>query len=205
MAWDGAGDRLLLFDEARTLFAISPGGPPRLLIVRDADEIRSVEAIAAYDGNLYVLDPGGGEVWRYLPAGDGYDSERTRVLGGAEIEGATALVVDGDLFVLEPDGVRHFRPGVDPAPLLLGIDRLPGSPAGIVEDVERGRFYVADRAGDRIVVSDRGGDFVAQFLHLRFSNLLGLAISADGMELYVLTGEGIFVFAPGTLDPGEGG
>ena len=205
IAWDGVGDRLLLFDAARTLFAITSDGPPRLLAVRDADELRSVEAIASYDGNLYVLDPEGGEVWRYLPAGGGYDSERTRVLGGAEIEGATALVVDGDLFVLEPDGVSHFRPGVDPTLLLIGIDRLPGSPAGIVEDVERGRFYVADRAGDRIVVSDRGGDFVAQFRHLRFSNLLGLALSADGTELYVLTGDGIFVFAPGTLDPGAGG
>ena len=83
IAWDGVGDRLLLFDAASTLFAITSDGPPRLLAVRDADELRSVEAIATYDGNLYVLDPEGGEVWRYLPAGGGYDSAPTRGSGRA--------------------------------------------------------------------------------------------------------------------------
>ncbi len=206
IAWDGASGRLLLIDAARTLFAIAPptagqaatpvASEPRVLPLRDVADIDSVEAITTYAGNLYLLDPRGGEVWRYLPAGDGYDSERGGLLGGAEIGGARALLVDGDVFVLQEQSLRRFRLGEELAPLLQGVDRPLQSPAGVVEDVARGRFYVADRGGRRVVVSDRDGDFVEQFRHPQFFDLRGLALSDDGAELYVLTGDGIYAFDP---------
>ena len=206
IAWDGASGRLLLIDAARTLFAIAPptagraaapaASEPRVLPLRDVAEIDSVAAITAYAGNLYLLDPRGGEVWRYLPAGDGYDSERSGLFGGAEIAGAGALLVDGDVFLLQEQRLRRFRLGEELAPLLQGVDRPLQSPAGVVEDVARGRLYVADRGGRRVVVSDRDGDFVEQFRHPQFFDLRGLALSADGAELYVLTGDGIYAFDP---------
>ncbi len=206
IAWDNASGRLLLIDAARTLFAIAPptagqvpapaASEPRVLPLRDVADIDSVAAITTYAGNLYLLDPRGGEVWRYLPAGDGYDSERGGLLGGAEIDGAAALLVDGDVFILEGERLRRFRLGEELAPLLQGVDRPLQSPAGVVEDVARGRLYVADRGGRRVVVSDRDGDFVEQFRHPQFFDLRGLALSDDGAELYVLTGDGIYAFDP---------
>lgn len=206
ITWDGASGRLLLIDAARTLFAIaSPtaaraaapaASEPRLLPLRDVAEIDSVAAVTTYAGNLYLLDPRGGEVWRYMPAGDGYDSERSGLLGGAEIGGAGALLVDGDIFLLQEQRLRRFRLGEELAPLLQGVDRPLQSPAGVVEDVARGRLYVADRGGRRVVVSDRDGDFVEQFRHPQFFDLRGLALSDDGAELYVLTGDGIYAFDP---------
>ena len=196
IAWDEAGQRLLLLDAGRTLFAVSADGPPQPLPLRDAAEIRSAQAIATYAGNLYLLDPEGGEIWRYLPAGEGFDSERDPRLGGVELAAARTLAVDGDLIVLGDDGLRRFTGGGEPAPLLRGIDRPLESPAGLVEDVARGRLYVADRGRRRIVLSGRSGDFLAQFHHPQFFDLRGLALSPDGTELYILTGDGVFAFDP---------
>ena len=196
IAWDEAGRRLLLLDAGRTLFAVAPDGPPLPLPLRDAAEIRSVQAIATYAGSLYLLDADGGEIWRYLPAGEGFDSERDPRLGGVDLAGARALAVDGELIVLGDDGLRRFTGGGEPAPLLRGIDRPLESPAGLVEDVARGRVYVADRGGRRIVLSARSDDFLAQFHHPQFFDLRALALSADGTALYVLTGEGVFAFDP---------
>ncbi len=198
--WDADAGRLLLLDANRALFSITPvaeGGvtvEPRPL--RGVEELRSVADIAVYTSNLYVLDPEGGEVWRYLPAGPGYDSERGGLLGEADLAGALELVVDGDLFVLMPDGIRHFRLGEELEPLLRGVDRPPESPAGLVEDVLRGWFYVADRTGNRLLLSDRDGLFRAQFRHPDFFDLRGLALSGDGGEVYVLTGAAIYAFDP---------
>ena len=51
--------------------------------------------------------------------------------------------------------------------------------------------------GDKIAfASDRDGDFVEQFRHPQFFDLRGLALSDDGAELYVLTGDGIYAFDP---------
>ena len=196
ISWEREPARLLVLDAARTLFSLTRETPPQVLPLRGVEELGAPAAIAAYAGNLYILDPEGGEVWRYRPAGGGFDSERSGLLGGLEIAEALALAVDGDLFLLGPEGVRHFRLGDELLPLLRGVDRPPQSPAGIVEDPLRGRFYVADRGGRRILVSDRDGAFVRQYRHPDFFDLRGLALSAGGGLLYVLTGAGIDAFDP---------
>ncbi|MEZ4502483.1 MAG: hypothetical protein R3C39_07650 [Dehalococcoidia bacterium] len=196
IAWDQDGRRLLVLDADRNLFALSEATTPFALPLRGADELRSPGAIAAYNGNLYILDVGAREVWRYAPAGDGFDSERSGLLGGLELPDAHGLAIDGDVFVLSDDALRHFRLGEELTPLLTGVDRPPSPAAAVVEDVLRGRFYVADRGGERILVSDREGAFISQFHHPAFFDLRGLAVADDGSVLYVLTADGIFAFDP---------
>lgn len=195
IAWDQQGNRLLLMDAGRGLFAISESAKtPVPVPLRGSGDLRSAVAIAVYQRNLYVLDPAGGEIWRYLPASDGYDSERQGMLGGAEIGTASGLVVDTDVFVVDQSRLRRFRSGKEIAPMLDGIDTPPKAPVALVEDVQRGLFFLGDRGNKRIVVGDRDGRFVKQYRHASFADLRGLGISADGARLYVLTGEGITAF-----------
>ncbi len=198
IAWDDARRRLLVLDEDRSLFAIpgEPGSAPRALLLRGADDIRSARAIDVYSGNLYVLDPEGREIWRYVPAGDGFNSERQGLLGSAEIGTARQLSVDGDVFVLVAGAVRHFRLGQELDPLFAGIDSFPQATAGIADDSSEGVLYVGDRERGRIVVTERSGNFVRQYHHVDFDDMRGLAISPDGDLLYVLTGRSIFSFDP---------
>lgn len=198
MAWEAARGRLLVLDERRSLFAVPAGAraAPRALPLRGVEEIRSIAAIATYTGNLYVLDPEGGEIWRYVPAGDGFDSERQGLLGGSEIGTARALAVDGDVYVLEEDALRHFRLGDELPRLLAGIDAFPEAATGIAEDRSRGVIYVGDRERKRVVVSDRTGNFLRQYRHVDFDDMRGLALEPGGERLYVLTGRNIFAFDP---------
>ena len=196
IAWDDVGGQLLLLDEERTLFALAPGQTPTVLPLRDAAELPAVDAIAAYDGNLYVLDATAGEVWRYLPAGAGFDSERSGLLGGIPIDDAETLAVDGDVYLVGADAVRRFSVGRELDPLLQGIDRPISAPAGVAEDVDRGLLYIADCGGRRIVAGHRDGAFLRQYTHPSFLDLRGLAIAPGGTTLYVLTGEQIVAFDP---------
>lgn len=196
VAWDAATARLLVLDAGRSLFAVpdEPGGTPVPLALRDAAEMRSVAAIAVYLGNLYLLDPVAGEVWRYLPAASGFDSERSGTLGGQDLDGATALAVDGDIFVLDGETLRRFSQGRELAPMLAGLDQPPQSAVALVEDVLRGLFYLADRGNRRVVVGDRSGAFLRQYRHADFTDLRGMAVAPDGQQVYVLSGNGIDAF-----------
>ena len=207
LAWEEGRGRLLLLDEGRTLFGVpgSGAGAPAVLPLRGVEEIRAVTGLATYTGNLYLLDPEGGEVWRYLPAGEGFDSERQGLLGGAQIAEARALAVDGDLYLLQDDALRHFRLGEELPELLAGIDAFPEAAAGVAEDRLRGVIYVGDRERKRIVVSDRAGSFLRQYRHVDFDDLRGLALEPDGELLYVLTGRGVFAFDPLAGAPLAGG
>jgi hypothetical protein len=189
LAWEQTTARLLVFDAGRTLWAVDPsGGTPRPIALRGAAELRTPTAVTAYAGNLYVLDPGAGEVWRYLPAASGFDSERAGLRGGIDLTQASALAVDGDVYVLAGGTLRRFAGGKEQAPLLQGIDKPPDSPVGLVEDTTRGLLYVADRSQQRIVVGDKSGPFVRQF------GLRGVALSGGGATVYVLTSDGISAF-----------
>jgi DNA-binding beta-propeller fold protein YncE len=196
LAWDAKGGRLLVLDNQRELFAVKPGEEPAPLTVRGIRDLKSAAAIASYDGNLYVLDPAGGEVWRYLPGGDGFDSERTNTLGGIDIGDARALTVDGEFYLLGAAGVRHFRQDRELPALLKGVDRALSSPAGLVVDSPRRLTYVADRGGRRVVVSDGEGNYLKQYRHPQFFDLRGIALSPDGNTVYALTGDGIYSFVP---------
>ncbi len=199
IAWDDTGARLLVLDSALALFAIpAGGGQPTLLPLRGAASLRSVAAIAAYNGNLYVLDPQGGEVWRYLPGGGGFDSERQSLLGGLDLADARGLAVDGDIYVLGGAGVRHFRVNDrELAPLFGGIDRPIESAAGLAVDAARAVVYVGDRGLRRIVAADREGPYRRQYRHPQFVDLRAIALAPDGVTVYALTGEAVYTF---TLD-----
>ena len=58
-------------------------------------------------------------------------------------------------------------------------------------------FYVADRGGRRIVAGADDGAFLRQFVHPSFLDIRALALSPDGVTLYVLTGTSIEAFDPG--------
>ncbi|MSP21428.1 MAG: hypothetical protein EXR66_00115 [Dehalococcoidia bacterium] len=195
-AWDQQGSRLLVLDAERALWGVTAGAPPARLTLRGTADLRSTTAITSYAGNLYVLDGRANEVWRYIPAGTGYDSERTALLGGGTFTDARALLVDGDVFVLDGPAVRHFRLSAELPALLRGIDRAPAAPVAIAEDVQRSRFYVADPEARRVVVSDRGGAFTGQLRHPAFFDLKSIALPAEGGTMYVLTSNGVYAFDP---------
>ena len=194
IAWDAMAERLLVLDEERSLFAVELGEEPVALRLRDADELGSVDALAVHAGSLYVLDAEGGEVWRYLPTGTGFDSERTALLGSASLDGASGLHVGGDLFVLGAESVHRFEGSREGVEQLQGIDRVLNAPVGLAADSDT--IYIADRGGNRIVVGHPGGAFLRQYTHPDFTDLRGIALASDGEVLYVLTGLGILSFEP---------
>jgi hypothetical protein len=209
ITWDDVGDRLLILDAGRTLFAVvSDAERPFPLPLRDGAELGRADALAAYLGNVYILDGQGNEVWRYLPGGEGYDSEREGLLGAAALDEAIDVAVTGDIYVLDGATLRRFVRGVETPALLSGLDLPLASPIAVLRDAGRGVLYIVDRGNRRVVVADETGAFLRQFQHPEFFDLRGIALSADGSLLYLLTGLSIVSFDPdqeppnGSLAPG---
>ena len=192
-AWQGPGDigRLLVLDAERKLYEVRPGSVPTPLTLRRTGTWTSVAGIAAFNDNLYVLDPAANQVHRYLPAAAGYDSEPDLLLAGQiELQDAVGIVVEGDIYVVLSSGaVRRFQNGVDIGFALGGID-APIEAANDIEDApSTEELYIADSAAKRIVVAGRDGTFHRQLVSSAFTDLRAIAIDGAASQLYVVIGD----------------
>ncbi len=200
MAWDGSdtGGRLLVLDEERKLFEVRPGDAPRPLPLRRTNTWSSVQAIAAYDGNLYILDPEGNQIQRYLPSANGFDSEPGPALGSqSTVKGGIGIAVSGDIYVLREEdrgrkfSVHKFRAGVELDFPLAGIDRPLVSPTSLSLLANAGEILVADAGNKRIVVLSKDGAFLRQFVSNAFTDLRSMAVDASGAQVYVVVGDAL--------------
>jgi hypothetical protein len=194
MTWapDVDGGRLLILDSDRNLFSFHPTKGTGLVSLRGADGWKSMDGLASYNGNLYVLDTQGGQVWRYLPTEGGFDSERTGLLSGADLAGAVGLSVGGDIYLLmDEGGIRHFSGGQEIAFEMEGIDQPIVSPASPVL-VEAGALLVVDRGNKRVVAFSLSGRFQRQFVSGRFTDLQAVAVDEVAARLYLLDGDSLY-------------
>ncbi|MPZ47874.1 MAG: hypothetical protein GEU75_00900 [Dehalococcoidia bacterium] len=192
--WEGteADGRLLILDAERKLFEVRPGSLPGPLPLRRTNTWSSVAGLAAYDGNLYVLDPAGDRIHRYLPAAVGFDSEPAIAVGSPELSQGQGFAVDGDIIVFFEDGrLRRYRGGNEVGFGLDGIDREPKTVAGI-DVVEAGdEVYIADTTNKRVIVAAKDGVFRRQLVSNAFTDLRALAVDPSGGQLYVVVGDAL--------------
>jgi hypothetical protein len=193
IAWSPEANALIIIDDKRQAYSYEPGRVAAPLVVRGAEEgagIDSVDGIAASNGNLYVLDVAGDQIWRYLPGQSGFDSERAGLLDGIVLADATELAVAQDLYVLDRKlGIRRLD-GRSEIPFpLAGIDRPLMEPASLSVLPGSGRLVVADRGNKRIVVASAEGAFLRQIVSPAFTDLRAVAIDEGTSTLYVLNGD----------------
>lgn len=191
--WEGGEQdgRLLVLDSERKLFEIRPGAAPAPLPLRRTNSWASVAGIAAYDGNLYVLDPRGNQVHRYLPAAAGFDSEPGSSLNAqTNLADADGIAVAGDITLYFKDGgLRRYRNGAEIGFSLAGIDRHPRLISDLKVLKGADEVYIADAGNKRIVVAGKDGVFRRQLVSSAFTDIRALAVDASGGQAYVLVGD----------------
>ncbi|MGE0060144.1 MAG: hypothetical protein AB7T32_19350, partial [Dehalococcoidia bacterium] len=177
----------------RKLFAIRPGSLPEPLPLRRTNTWSSVAGIAAYDSNLYVLDPTGNKVHRYLTAASGFDSEPESILSGqVDLKDAVSLEVDGDIYILKRTGsVLRFSQGVAADFKLGGIDRGLTGPNAMEVVSPTSEVFISDAGNKRVVVAGKDGVFKRQLTSNVFTDIRALSIDPFGGQLYAVVGDAL--------------
>jgi hypothetical protein len=193
LVWEGNDfdGRLLILDAERKLFEVRPGTTPLPVPLRRTNTWASVAAIAAYDGNLYVLDPAGNQVHRYLPAAEGFDSEPESILAAdALLVDAVDFVIDGDIYVVFTTGrVARFINGQPATFPLGGIDRPITAASDIALLPAAGEVFIADTGNKRIVVAGTDGAFRRQLVATGLTDISALGLDATGAQVYVIVAD----------------
>lgn len=188
-----ASPSLLVLGSQGTLIDYRPEKGLQVLPLRGSQAWLSFRGARGFNGNLYVLDPPSGQVWRYIPTSSGYDSEPRGILEGAQIDDAVDLAVDGNVYVLEAKGMVWQFAGGPPKTFQQGkLDRPLTSPVALFSIPSTRFVYVADRGNARIVAFNKEGEFRFQIKGEAMEGIQGLSVDEEKGLLYVASGQKVF-------------
>jgi hypothetical protein len=170
VAWadTGGGKAGLVAVTGNALLEYDSSGPAwHATAAGDAGQWGDIRAVASFLGNVYLLDATKNQVWKYVPAGDGYSKQAAPYLPANSSIGfsqAVALAVDGDVWVLTSGGsIVRFRGGQRVPFDISGLDTPLKSPVAIYTRPEIDSVYIADAGNRRLVEIDKNGRFVRAF------------------------------------------
>lgn len=186
------------------LYVLVPGGVHMIRlsdrktvpnVAKKDDAWGAIRSIVAYGGNLYLLDTAKSRIWKYVATETGF-SERREYLNPdtlPDLSKGTSMAIDGSVWIGTTDGrVLRFTQGKEQTYILQGLDSPLGT--NILVDTEDGQkyLYILDPANKRVVVFDKDGLYMAQYLWEGDLAPTGFAISEEQKLIFLLSAGKIY-------------
>jgi len=149
--------------------------------------------ISAFAGNIYVLDKAGNEIYRYIGQTDntfGTQQNWLSVSTKPDFSGATSWGMDGAIYVLYPNAkIQKYSLGSPQNFSISGVTPQIGNVDAIYADPDNQYLYLLDKAGKRVVVVDKKGNYKAQYTSDQIAGATSLVASEAQKEIILLTGD----------------
>jgi len=151
--------------------------------------------IKAFAGNLYVLDKSGNSIYRYQGNGDTFGDKQGWLAAGTRVDfsDTSQWTIDGAVYTLFPNSkMLKFNLGSPQNFAPSGVIPEIGHIDSIYADPDNQGIYFLDKAGHRVVVTDKKGKYVAQYIGDQLSQVTGLVVSETDKKIILLTGDKLF-------------
>ncbi len=191
---------LLILDRNNNVFRYNRLDGASHLRLAAQNSLGSVGQLEMYNSRLYLADERANQIYRYTPAGLDYaepPEEWFEQQIHRDLSGLVAVGIDSDIWLLSEDGaLLRYRQGQQ---LPFSLERSPGLGGLLVDMVmdsqPGGTLYLADTTHDRILVFDKEGHYIEQYVDAEERALVGLrGLFLDEMTgiLYILTYSGLY-------------
>jgi sugar lactone lactonase YvrE len=162
-----------------------------------------VGAIANTGADVYVLDTGSGQLWRYQYGVAGFNPPPQAFFTSnkPDLTHARSFAFDSSsLFVLDTSGtVRKFDINTaNPQPFTVHLRTPLKAPSSLFTNAGLNNVWIADPPTGRIVQLDKSGiyerTYVSASPSMNLTNIEGIAAGPAGKTLYVLSGSRLYDF-----------
>jgi hypothetical protein len=191
--------RLLVLDRANGLVGYDITWGTTQVPIAGREQWKNPVLLSSYNGNLYVVDAGANQIWRYRPGETGYETTPEPYFGPnvqVDLNGVQAMAIDGNVWLLYRDGrLLKFFAGEQKAFAPTGMPGQFRSPTAIVASRDGDQLYVADSGNERIVELDKNGTFLRQFRPAEgdaFKDMRGMYLDEATSIFYVISGEKLY-------------
>ncbi|MCL5432801.1 MAG: hypothetical protein M1524_01670 [Patescibacteria group bacterium] len=191
-------DSKLFAQNSKNIYYVNSGGvtsvdkeneKENLIIKTDWEKEAGIDV---YLGNVYVLDKNADKIFKFVPSGSSY-SKTDYLSETADLSSATAITVDGALYVILQDGnILKFLRGKAENFKITGLDQPFSNPNRIYTNVDFDNIYILDNVNERIVVLKKDGSYVAQYKSRVLKDAKDFEVLEKDKKILVLSGGKIY-------------
>lgn len=136
-------------------------------VVKRDPEWGTIASLEYYGGNLYLLDTGKSRIWKYVATDRGFSETREYLNPDTlpDFSQATGMVIDGGVWVGTKDGrILRFSQGKEQTFAPQGVIPALGKTLIVTTTEENKNLYVLDTDNKRVVVLDKDGIYLSQYV-----------------------------------------
>ena len=151
---------------------------------------------AGYTTNLYLLDKGKGEIWRYFGSKSGLSSGQAYISGDKpDLSDASAISIDGLVWVTTHKGnIYKFAQGKKQDFSLSNLNDSLGDIVDIYTSPDTKNHYLLDQGKGRVVIVSKDGVYQAQYSHQNLHQATSLVVQEDRKTVYFAANGKLYSF-----------
>lgn len=150
-----------------------------------------------YAGNMYLLDVTAHRIWKYVETDTGFSEMREYLNPDTfvDVSKATSMAIDGSIWVGTQDGtVLRFTQGKENPIILRELEPELGKPIALYTNDESNYLYILDNANKRVVIFDKEGNYVAQYVWEADIAVTEFVVSQSQKRVLLLAGGVLYSF-----------
>jgi hypothetical protein len=158
-------------------------------IVKKDPQWGTIGSLASFGGNLYLLDTQKSRIWKYVTTDTGFSDTREYLNPDTlpDLGRATSMVIDGSVWIGTADGkIMKFTQGKPDTFTPKGVDPAFGENLTVFTSDTTTDLYVLDGQNKRVVVLDKDGTYLAQYVWQEGIVPAQLAVSESQKKIYLL-------------------
>jgi len=194
---DFAGSNVYV-ETSEGIFSMTRGGAVKQLF-KPSDQWGKIKGLKAFAGNLYLLDTDKSQIWKYQGTDLGFaDLSPYLKAGSVDFSKVVSFNIDGYVYVLSASGnLDRFASGSpDIEFTVAGLDKPFSNPASLYTAENTQGVYVLDKGNNRVVVLDKKGAYLAQYLLPTTNYQLPtiLLVDEEAKKVLLVSGPKVYYF-----------
>ncbi|MBI4035701.1 hypothetical protein HY383_02005 [Candidatus Daviesbacteria bacterium] len=189
------GNFAFVYSKDKGVLRIDTSNQKIAVVSKKDSDLGGVKDIYGFASNVYLLDPTGNMIWKYLPASDSYSDKREYFSTDtkADLSSALRLQIESSIYVLKSGGeVLRFTKGVKDNFSFSGLPSGVKDPKSLFVSSDTDNLYLLDSGNSRLLTLTKTGGYKSQMSGGKFAAATDLAVDEVGKKVYLLDGGKIY-------------
>ncbi|RJR28629.1 hypothetical protein C4564_04695 [Candidatus Microgenomates bacterium] len=158
------------------------------LVIKPEWEPKNILA-HAFAGNVYVLDKDNNNIIRYPGVRSGFLEGEDWLASGIDVDMSDAISwsIDGNIWVLYASGIVRYGQGLPTNVVVQGLAGELGEVIDMFTSDSEKNIYLLNAANSRVVVIDKEGFFVAEYISPELSSAAQIVVSEELGKIFFLS------------------